>query len=234
MTTYGEVSWSDDNSGEKRSEKNRDAWLRLDEGSNELRFVTEPYQMLVHRYKKDKSEKWGQKVACSAIHGSCPLCAHSDPATSKVTRRWLVGVISRKTGTYKILDISWAIFSQIKTLNGNKHWGHPSKYDIDITVDKRAVSPNDYYKVNPIRLEPLSGADQLIRDNADLDDLKKRCTPPQPDVVQKRLDKINGVDSNASNGTSKKAASAPATPVVSLEDDEELANSFPNYEEKAS
>jgi len=235
-TTIGEVSWSGDNDGEKKTNK-KDMFLRLDDGSNELRFVTEPYQYLVHRYKKDKNDKIGQKIACSAINGSCPLCSNSDEEIKKVRRRWFVGVISRKTGTYKVLDISWAIFSQIKTLNGMKHWGHPSKYDIDITVDKNAASPNDYYKVNPIAKEPLSAADQHIKDKeVDLDELKRRCTPPAPETVQKILDRINGVNgSNANNGTPAKKVAAPSVVPVSLDDDEQdLAASFPNYESSAS
>jgi hypothetical protein len=33
-TTFGEVSWNDDISGDKKN--NKDLWLRLDAGSNEM------------------------------------------------------------------------------------------------------------------------------------------------------------------------------------------------------
>lgn len=231
-TTYGEVSWNDDGFGDgNKNAKNKDIWLRLDEGSNELRLVTQPFQYLVHRYKKDEADKFGQKVPCSAVHGSCPLCVHPDKEIAKVRRRWLLGVISRKTATYKVLDISWAVFSEIKNLNQKIHWGDPAKYDIDITVNKNG-GPMDYYKVVPLSKEPLSAADQLIKDkDVDLDDLKKRCSPPTPENVQKRLDKINGVESSTNgNGTVvAKKASPAATQTVSLEDDEELGKDFPDY-----
>jgi hypothetical protein len=236
MTTYGEVTWNDDGFGDgKKNANNKDIWLRLDEGSNELRLVTQPFQYLTHRYKKDETDKFGQKVPCSAIHGSCPLCAHPDKEIAKVRRRWLLGVISRKTSTYKVLDISWAVFSEIKNLNQKAHWGDPLKYDIDITVNKNG-GPMDYYKVVPLSKEPLSASDQVIKDDADLDDLKKRCNPPSPENVQKRLDKINGVEGTTVTKGSGKASpaapaarAAPAAPVVSLEDDEELEKSFPDY-----
>ena len=114
MTTFGEVSWSDDvfPGDDKRQANSKDLFLRLEEGSNEMRLITAPFQMLVHKVKKDAEnpKDFGQKVYCSAVHGSCPCCETGD----KAKPRWLIGVISRKTGTYKILDVSFAVFSQIR------------------------------------------------------------------------------------------------------------------------
>ena len=235
MSTFGEVSWNDDvfpgSDGGKKNTNSKDLFLRLEEGSNEMRLVTQPFQYLVHKYKKEGDPGFGQKVSCSSIHGSCPLCALGD----KAKPRWLLGVISRKTGTYKILDISFAVFSQIRKLARNtQRWGDPTKYDIDIVVDKNGGATG-YYSVQPISKEPLSAADQKIKDDADLDDLKRRVTPPTADIVQKRLDKINGVvtaDSTAPAAAKKTAAPAKAAakaPAVSMSDDEDLNESFPAY-----
>ncbi|CAB4197073.1 hypothetical protein UFOVP1290_593 [uncultured Caudovirales phage] len=232
MTTFGEVNWNDDVfSGDKKNTNNKDLFLRLEEGSNELRLVTQPFQYLVHKVKKEPNnpKDFGQKVNCSAIHGSCPLCEAGD----KAKPRWLIGVISRKAGAYRILDISFAVFSQIRKYARNtQRWGDPIKYDVDIVVDK-AGGATGYYSVQAISKEPLSAADQVIKDGADLDDLKRRVTPPTADLVQKRIDKIHGVD------TGTAATSAPSTTVepkkvsvktaVSMSDDEELDESFPNY-----
>jgi hypothetical protein len=235
MTTFGEVSWSDDvfpgGDGKKNGNK-KDEFLRLEEGSNEMRLVTQPFQFLVHKVKKDPNnpKDFGQKVYCSAIHGSCPCCDMGD----KAKPRWLIGVISRKTGTFKILDISYAVFSQIRKYAKNtQRWGDPTKYDIDIVVDKNGGATG-YYSVQAISKEPLSAADQVIKDSVDLDDLKRRVTPPTPEQAQKRLDKINGVDATAAPaaGTAKKAApkAAPKAPAVSMTDDEDLDSSFPAYD----
>lgn len=235
MSTFGEVSWNDDvfpGSDGKKTNNSKDLFLRLEEGSNEMRLVTQPFQYLVHKYKKEGDPGFGQKVSCSSIHGSCPLCATND----KAKPRWLLGVISRKTGTYKILDISFAVFSQIRKLARNtQRWGDPTKYDIDIVVDKNGGATG-YYSVQPISKEPLSAADQKIKDDADLDDLKRRVTPPTADVVQKRLDKINGVAA-PSNPATAAAVAAPTSgkktaakaPAVSMTDDEDLNESFPAY-----
>lgn len=226
MSTFGEVSWDDEVFADKNNGPKKDLWLRLDEGSNEMRLITQPHQYLVHKYKKDENDKYGQKVYCSAIHGSCPLCDAGD----KAKPRWLLGVISRKTGSYKILDISYSVFSQIRKLAKNtQRWGDPTKYDIDIVVDKKGGATG-YYSVQPISKEPLSAADQKIRDDADLEDLKRKVTPPTPDQVQKRLDKLNGAEGSGTQ-TANTAKVAPKTTKVSMSDDDELDASFPAYNE---
>lgn len=236
MSTFGEVNWNDDvfpgdNKGKVNS---KDLFLRLDEGANEVRLLTQPHQYLVHKYKKDGDTGFGQKVQCSAIHGSCPLCATGD----KAKPRWLLGVISRKTGAYKILDISFMVFSAIRKLNKNPKFGDPTKYDINIEVDKNGGATG-YYSVQAYNKEALTAADQDIKDKIDFDDLKRRVTPPSPEIVQKRMDKIDGVTTTgaasstpapAPAAAAKKSTAKAAAPAVSMTDDEELENSFPSYE----
>ena len=212
MNTFGEITWEDDIfNGEKRT-NNKDIWLRLDDGSNEMRLITQPFQYLSHRYKKEGDKGFGQKVYCSSVHGSCPLCALGDKAKA----RWLIGVISRKTGTYKILDISYAVFSQIRKLARNtQRWGDPTKYDIDVYVDKNGGALG-YYSIQPLPKEPLSAADQLMKDNVDISDLQKRVTPPTYEQVQKRLDKLNGDDTSTTAAVTQQASAAVLTPTAAI------------------
>jgi hypothetical protein len=237
MTTFGEVSYNDDvfAGNEKKNANNKDLFLRLTEGPNEVRLVTNPFQYLVHKYKKDANnpKDFGQKIGCSAIHGSCPLCDLGD----KAKPRWFYGVIDRKTGTYKVLDVSFQVFSAIRKLARNPKWGDPTKYDINIEVDKNGGATG-YYSVQPLSKEPLTAADQQIKDNADLDDLKRRCTPPTAEVVQTRMNKVNGVAPGVAPTPVKAAAGAKAkpaakAPVVSMTDDEELEESFPDHDAQA-
>jgi len=229
--TFGEVDYNTDAfGGDKKQTNSKDLFLRLQEGSNELRLVTSPFQYLVHKYKKEGDSGFGQKIGCSIMHGSCPLCELGD----KAKPRWFYGVIDRKTGLYKILDVSFAVFSQIRKLARNtQRWGDPTKYDIDIVVDKNGGATG-YYSVQPISKEPLSATDQQIKDNADLDDLKRRCTPPTVEQVQKRMDKINGVVSDAAPVANKAAAktvkAAAKVPAVTMTDEHDLAEEFPAYD----
>lgn len=230
-TTFGEVSWEDESfeGSDKKQTNSKDLFLRLDAGSNELRLVTKPFQYLVHKYKKEGDSGFGQKVSCSAVHGSCPLCDLQD----KAKPRWLLGVISRKDNKFKILDISFAVFGQIRKLAKNtKSWGDPQKYDIDIVVDKNGGATG-YYTVQPLPKEPLSAEDQKIKDEVDLDDLKRRSTPPQPDAVQARMNKINGGQTPAAPAgaaqSTPRVQSAPAAAVSMTDDEDDMDASFPAY-----
>lgn len=239
MTTFGEVSWTDDVFGGdgKKNTNSKDLFLRLNEGPNELRIITQPFQYLVHKYKKDGDPGFGQKVQCSAIHGSCQLCSTGD----KAKPRWLLGVISRKDSTFKILDISFAVFSQIRKYAKNVKFGDPTKYDINVEVDKNGGAIG-YYSVQAFSKEALSATDQVIKDKIDFDDLKRRVTPPTPEQVQKRIDKINatatdGTTATASTAVASKKVATPkvaSTPAVSMSDDEDLEMSFPDHEGEAT
>lgn len=227
---FGEVSWESEQYSDRKNTNSKDLFLRLDEGSNEIRLVTQPYQYLIHKIKKDPTnpKDFGQKVHCSAIHGSCPVCATGD----KAKPRWLLGVIARKTSTYKILDISYAVFSQVRKLAKNQQrFGDPTKYDINIEVDPNGGAVG-YYQVQPLNKEPLSAADQVIKDSADLEDLKRRVTPPTAESVQKRIDRIMGVEGAVLPSSNGKEPAAKTVAPVSMTDDEDLEAAFPSYEEK--
>jgi hypothetical protein len=235
MTTvkFGEVDYNDDFGGDKKKTNDKDLWLRLKNGDNEVRIVTAPFQYITHKYKKEGDPGFGQKVGCSMIHGTCQLC---DVPDNKAKQRWFYGVIDRSTGTYKVLDVSFAVFSKVRDLARNAKWGDPTKYDINILV-KQGAAPNDYYNVQPIPKEPLSAADQKLKDDADLEDLKRRCTPLTVAQQQSRLDRINGVQTDAAapkaNGKATKVAAPAAvakTPSVDMTEDTDLQDDFPAYD----
>jgi len=235
-TTFGEVSWDDDSfSGGEKKSNNKDTFIRLEDGSNVIRLITRPHQYLVHKgIKRENDKGYGQKVSCSIANGSCSLCEQG----LKPSQRWLLGVIDRKTSSYKILDISWQVFSQIKKLAKNSEvWGDPLKYDIDIVVDRNG-GPTGYYSVQPRPHKPLSAADQQIRDNADLEDLKRRVVPPSPEVVAKRVEKIlegpvSGPSSSSkilrANNQNQQASKSLRPPVSSMDDDD-MDDIFPSYD----
>ncbi len=230
MQKYGEVSWGDVPSENTPVRDNRDSFLRLEKGSNVVRVITSPYVYTVHRYKKEGDPGFGQRVMCSAAGGSCALCALGD----KPKRRWLLGVIDRKTKSYKILDISVAVFKAIHQLTRDEEWGEPIKYDLDIKVDPNGGA-SAYYQVMPKIPKPLSADDIQIKDMLDLEELKRRCLPPTPDKVQERLDKIlNGSPArDASPAPQRRNAaptpSAPKVPVVDTSDDDDDDLSFPKF-----
>jgi len=201
---FGTTDWNEETGPRKRPEhaggnkdENRLQYMKFVNGPNKLRIVFEPKRYLTHKFKEEGDAGFGDWVKCSApVHNTCPLCdavkriekTDKDLAkANKPKKRWLVGAIDRKTGLFRILDISSAIYDQIKSLNQDEEWGDPRDYDINIVMNDKNP-PASYYKVNPGSKKPLSEADLAIVKSVNEEELLKRCTPPDPEWV---LSKVN-------------------------------------------
>jgi hypothetical protein len=229
MATHGEVSWDENvGGGGGKFTSSKDLFMRLKNGSNEVRIITNPQQYMVHKYKPEGAQGFGNKVMCSAFHGSCPLCKEGD----KAKPRWYVGVIDLTSHTYKILDIGSAVFLAIKTLKSGR-WGDPKGYDIDIVMNTNNP-PQSFYAVQPIEKRPLTIEEQQIRDGVDYEDLKRRVTPPTPDKVLERIAFFNskaagGGVVEAPRGAVQNKAVQKAPPVKKPAVEDESDEDFPSY-----
>jgi hypothetical protein len=231
--SFGEVAWGSEVEIDKKpAAKTSDLYMRLKDGDNELRIVTPMYQYTFHKYKPNETDKgYGTKIRCSATKengGNCALCK----AGEKVSLGWYIGVIDRASNSYKILSMSKLAMTQLLALVRNiKHWGDPTKYDINIIQNPNG-GPTAFYNVQGIGKSPLSPEDQVLKDKADLEFLKARVVPPTPEDT---LDKMNKVLSGEPLWLSKEefaaknkkggAAATPAkkkTVVPVVADDEEF------------
>jgi hypothetical protein len=219
----GAVSWTEtvfDN-----SKKGKDTFLRLNPGSNRIRLLTLPHLYHQHRYEPAGGKKYGYRINCSRTEAekSYPLCEQQN----KAKRRWFVGVIDRATGTYKTLDIGYAVFKSIQTL-AKSAWGTPDHYDVDIIVDPQG-GPQGYYFVSPMPPTPLTAADLALQEQNPSSELESKVEAPSPQRVQERLNKIQEeIDSGGQGGVkSEGVASAAAS-----EDDAEEDDFFKTYDKK--
>lgn len=198
--TFGEVNWDSGSGGSKKQNNSKDTFLKLVNGDNVIRVVTRPQQYILHKVKFGATDKYGQKINCSALHGSCPVCDLSANLMAsdkeedkklgkemKAKARWYLGVLSRVDGKVKTLDISWTVFDQIKKLATAKYWGDPKSYDINVLVDTNGGSTG-YYSTQPLSKSPLTAEEQLLVDSFPIEDLQRRVTPPTLDVVKKRIE----------------------------------------------
>src|SRR3990167_4271175 len=206
----GMTTWDNDVKRPAFGQNNKDLYMRLENGTNVLRVITKPHVYNVHRYKANESDPgYGDRILCSAFHGSCPVCDKGD----KAKRRWLVGIIDRKTSAYKILDISVSVYKAIQELVRDEDYGDPSMYDIDIKVDKQGGATG-YYNVVPKPKKPLSPSDLQIKESVDLDDLKRRCVPPTPEKVLERLEALKAKTTVPTNGNRNVSSSDEEFPPV--------------------
>lgn len=206
---YGLTSWDDIELGTNNPMNNKDLFLKLDGGSNIVRVLTNPFAYEVHTYKEEGDPGFGQRVLCSKEHGQCPLC----DIGNKSKKRWYLGVIDRKTQTYKLLDIGGAVCNGIQVLSRDEEYGAPIKYDIDIKVNKNG-GPTNYYNVVPRPPRPLSDADITLKSKVDIEDLQRRCSPPTPSQVVARLEAIS---KNRKAKLEQNGQSAPTTSKQNVE-----------------
>ena len=191
----GQVEWKNVGGGGAGG-IGKDAWMRLNPGSNVIRLLTLPHQYHQHRYMVEGGKKYGYRIDCAGQ--GCPLCQEGD----KAKRRWLLGVIDRKTNTYKVLDIGFSVFKSIQTYAKDDEWGDPSGYDIDIVVDPNGGSTG-YYTVVTKRPRDLSDGDRLLQQENPVDKLAARVVPPSIEKVAGRIADIKSeVNGNADGGIS--------------------------------
>ncbi len=189
--SFGKSTWDEETGNGKgrgmqnNSDRPKDAWMRLERGSNKVRVVTKPYSYLSCKYTGDGAGSFGDKVMCSMPTETDPLVKMG----AKPKKRWFVGVIDRKTNTGRILDISTAIYNPLKELNNEESWGDPSGYDINIKVNPDGGATG-YYTVVPLGKSPLSEADLKVKATIDEDSLAQRVTPPTADWVLARVNAI--------------------------------------------
>jgi len=178
MNKYGLVGWDDPEFSSKTDKKkSKDEFISLNDGSNEVRLLTKPYQYTFHKWKVKGDKGYGRKINCSGK--DCPLCEIGDPAK----QRWYVGIISRESQSYKILDMSPQVFKQVQKWNRNEKWGDPGTYDINIVVDKDG-GPTGYYQVQVNPKEPLTDEEVRLKQSIDPDTLLERCKPPSRPQVE--------------------------------------------------
>lgn len=217
---FGTTDWNEEtgprNKGGDRGDKGGEKlqYMKFVNGDNKVRIVFDPKRYITHKYKAEDDSGFGDWVKCSMpVHNSCPLCARKD----RPKKRWLVGAIDRKTNQFRIMDISSAIYDQIKSLNQDEEWGDPKEYDLNIVMNDKNP-PASYYKVNPRSKKPLSEADLAIIKSVNEEELLRRCTPPEPAWV---LSKVNTLREKrglpaleATPAEAKAAAAAEEAPKV--------------------
>jgi hypothetical protein len=218
-SSFGLTTWDDVEVNPKFNKTlSRDLYMRLNSGSNPVRIITRPHQYLVHQYKEEGQKGFGDRIMCSSFNGACAVCELGDRAK----RRWLVGIIDRKTQSYKILDMSVSVFRGIQELSRDENWGDPGRYDIDIKVNKEA-GPSGYYMVVALPHRALSPADLELKNDADLDDLLRRCSPPTSEQVKQRLDSIrkkNNVRNQVVAPNFDQSTSSNTAPMPTFGDDD--------------
>jgi hypothetical protein len=214
---YGQLqSWSD---GDVSTPND---FMNLQEGDNIVRVFTNPYQFHV-AWVKDTS---GANRKIRSALENCPLVK----AGHKIQPRWYIGVLDRKSGQPKILEISTQVYLGIKNYFSDPNWGDVTQYDLNVKRGPKGSQP--LYTVIGYPPKTLNAEDvALIERFKGRVNIEKFTVPPTPEEVAEKLGVVfGGVTPTVAVGTQHVTpSSAPAAgvqPTVSDEDfnfgDEEL------------
>ena len=166
-------------------------FMQLDEGSNEVRVFTKPYQFYVV-WTEDST---GKKRKFRSALENCPLIERGEKAQT----RWYVGVLNRKTGKPSILEMGVQIFKGVKTLKNKKSWGDPRGYDLDI--EKKPKNSQPLYVVSPLPHSQITSEEKaLIKEFMERVDLVKMTAAPTPAEVREMIGEAEpSTDSSVNN-----------------------------------
>lgn len=172
---FGEVDWNDADSSTGGG--NRVDFMRLTEGSNCVRVLSNPLQFYVNWVTLPDGRK--RKLNSP---DSTELVRKLEDAGFKRQTRWIVKVLDRKDNQFKLLEIGSQIFNAIKALYNNPKWGKVSNYDITINRGPKGTQP--LYSVQPDPKEPLDGSlKQSFQEFNDNLNLERLLSPSDPKYV---------------------------------------------------
>jgi hypothetical protein len=240
MSTLGVKSWSEMNFGNgQQKESAKTEFLRLEQGSNVVKIVTDPYEFLIHRYKSPLStQSYGDKLMSCFPAGTRSFELGVDPFFDKKVSeakddkekkaarpqsRWYIGVIEKKTMTFKLMEASYSLVKAIVQIAKDEDYGDPKRYYLDIKVDRNGGATG-YYTVVPKPPMPLSLEEQSIIESIDIESIEKRCAPITAEQQKERIAKIDEkhakLHAGNQNSGQPEVTKAPQ-PIVATEDESE-------------
>ena len=176
-------------------------FLKLGLGSNILRMITAPYTYRGHLVEGEGGDS--AVVRCDHGHGDKCNLSHELSLTHDDDRddlnypssqqRWIIGVIDRRDGLAKILDLHDHIFLSIQQLARHEEWGDPKRYDINIVVDANGGPYGMYTIMSRPKAALWSEEMEKVISFGEiyLEDMVEFCRPCHPGVSEHMWHPIN-------------------------------------------
>jgi hypothetical protein len=190
---FGEIDWNagdvNEGSGDRKSD-----FMRLEPNSkNRVRVMGNPHQFYIHWV--DTPE--GKKRKVNSPVSEPGLVRRLEDAGFKRRPRWLVKVLDREDGQFKLLEIGSQIYNGIKNLYLDEDWGPVTQYDV--TVDRGAPGQQPLYRVTPRPKSALESEFQApFQEFNDRIDMTKLTQPADPAQVRETMGWSADADTPAS------------------------------------
>jgi len=175
---FGEIDWNSGDVSDGQSSSASD-FMRLVQGKNRVRVMGNPTQFYIHWVDTPD----GKKRKVNSPIGDPKLVRKLEDAGFKRRPRWMVKVLDRESGDFKLLEIGSQIYNGIKSLYLDEDWGPVTAYDL--TVERGTPGSQPLYRVTPRPKSPLeSSFKEAYESFNDRIDLAKLTQPADPAKVR--------------------------------------------------
>ena len=142
----------------KPEEKKSGAFIKLEDGTNRVRIVSEPVEEFEHMTKNEEG-KWS---VSRCIGRGCPVCQMGD----KSKKRYHFAAISRNDqmknemkAEVKLLTVGQQVYGQLWDLMTSEDWKFETVPDYDMNIIRKGEKLNTEYSVQPLPRKELNAAD---------------------------------------------------------------------------
>ena len=192
--SFGEIDWN--SADTKTQNSNASMYMRLKEGDNDVRILSNPIQYYVHWVETEQGKR---KIVSPIDHPE--LVAKLEDKGFRRQVRWILKVIDRSDNSPKLLEVGSQIFNGMVAIIQNPKWGSASNYDI--TIKRLPAGSQPLYQVTPNPKESISSELKTAFNtfNAELD-IDKIITPSTAEKVCELLglNKSKYVTEDSTNG----------------------------------
>lgn len=174
---FGQVDWNQEDAG---GGSRKSDFMKLEPNSkNRVRVMANPFQFYSHWV----DAPGGKRHKVNSPIQEPALVKRLEDAGFKRSKRWIVKVLDRADGEFKLLEIGSQIYNAIKALHQDPDWGAVTSYDL--AVDRGNTGDNPLYRVTPRPKSPLdSELKQAFMEFNDRVDITKLTQPADPDKVR--------------------------------------------------
>ena len=169
------MSFKDYKNIEKKYNIGGGDWLKLEDGDNKIRIVSEFFDFAEHFIKSEN-----KSYTCLGKKGNCKYCESG----LKPTVKFLGWVLDREDGAVKLLRVGYMIYKQIGALAMSDEYGFDGVPEYDITIKKSGKELGTEYQVLPARKNT-----ELTKDEEKLVKEKTKKTPEE--IVEKMKEKVS-------------------------------------------
>lgn len=153
-------------------------FIRLEDGANRVRIVSEPVEKWRHFVQGED----GKKRVAECTGQGCTFC-HFD----KAKKEYCFAAISRNeqlkggTASVKLLTVGQSVYSALWDLMNSEDWRFDGIPGYDIVITKKGQGLETEYSVQPVPAKPLSEADaEVVRNAKRVDELVRERFGPKP------------------------------------------------------